>query len=213
MPATWSIDGIQEHLNCHTQCHRHWRRWGGKGKTGSVCPGHSVGGGVAPNTAEFVQIKIRFMIHCLHSSLASLYDLRGLFCYVVVSREPEFLLSICAAGANFKLMHMCTCTWLLSSLLAKAPYLVLFDLKPLNEDDNLQVCTCMCRLDVRKWASRAHFIASKISWGHAPRSPLIQSILWAPLLVYALGLPNPLVALATPTVLKGAYSYSKTGRA
>ena len=67
----------------------------------------SVGG--HPNSAEFVQIKIRFMVHHkLHSSLASLYDLRDFFCYVVVSSEPKFLLSIGAADTNLNLMHLYT---------------------------------------------------------------------------------------------------------
>ena len=83
--------------------------------------------------------------HKLHSSLASLYDLRDFFCYVAVSSEPKFLLSIGAADTNLNLIHLNV----LPSLLAKALYLVLFDLKSLNEDDNLQVAG-MCRLDARK---------------------------------------------------------------
>ena len=41
-----------------------------------------------------------------------------------------------AADANFRLMHH-HLTWLLCSPLARAPYVVLFDLKPLIEDSNL----------------------------------------------------------------------------
>ena len=55
-------------------------------------------------------------------------------------------------------------TWLLRCPLARAPYIVLFDLKPLIEDGNLQVY--MYCVHVRKRASgapRTHFRACKIS--------------------------------------------------
>ena len=75
--------------------------------------------------------------------------------------------------------------------LARAPYVVLFDLKPLNEDGNLQPAgICMYCMHAQKGASeapRTHFRAcksSKFSGGVPPDCPqthLAQSILWAPL--------------------------------
>ena len=75
--------------------------------------------------------------------------------------------------------------WLLHSLLAKAPYIALFDLKPLIEDSNLQVY--MYCVHARKKASgaprpRTHFRACKLSKfpGGVPPDTLTQSILWGP---------------------------------
>ena len=57
-------------------------------------------------------------------------------------------------------------------MLARAPYVVLFNLKPLIEDGNLQVY--MYCVQARKRASgvpKTHFRAYKISWGVPPDPP------------------------------------------
>ena len=61
------------------------------------------------------------------------------------------------------------------------------DLKPLNEDGNLQVL-CMYCMHAQKGASeapRTRFRACKTSifWGHAPDPPCTIYMLWAPLYV------------------------------
>ena len=70
-----------------------------------------------------------------------------------------------------------------------------FDLKPLNEDGNLQVC--MYFMHAQKGASEApitHFRACKIPKfsGVYPQTSLPQSILWAPLFEFALDPSHPL---------------------
>ena len=75
---------------------------------------------------------------------------------------------------------------------ARAPYIVLFDLKLLNEDGNLQLCMyCMHARNGASEAPRTHFRACKTS-GDVPPDLLPQSILWALLFVYALGPSHPL---------------------
>ena len=69
-----------------------------------------------------------------------------------------------------------------TTVLARVPYVVLFDLKPLNEDGNLQVC--MYCMHARKGASealRTHFRACKISKFSGRVSP-DPPLLWAPFL-------------------------------
>ena len=87
-------------------------------------------------------------------------------------------------------------TWLLHSPPARAPYVVLFNLKLLIQDGNLQVCMyCMHAQKRASGAPRTHFRAWKISKfpGCMPPTPLTQSILQAPLFVFALAPPpNPL---------------------
>ena len=86
-------------------------------------------------------------------------------------------------------------------------YVILFDLKPLIENGNLQVY--MYHVHARKGASgapRTHLRACKISKfrGACPQTPLTQSICGAPLFVFALGPPN---ALGGPAYIQW-HSYS-----
>ena len=63
-------------------------------------------------------------------------------------------------------------TYQLRSPLARAPYVVLFDLKPLNKDGNLQVLYACTKRSLR--SPQTHFRAcktSKIFWGRTPRPP------------------------------------------
>ena len=72
--------------------------------------------------------------------------------------------------------------------LARAPFVVLFGLKPLNEDGNLQVYVCtVCRHKKEPQKPPEH-----ASEHVTPQTPLAQSILWAPLFVFALGPSHPL---------------------
>ena len=112
-------------------------------------------------------------------------------------------------------------TWLLRSPLARAPYVVLFDLKQLIENSILQVYMYidntvrtyvptvyiiydMYYVHARKRASgapRTHFRECKISKfpGGVPPDPLALSVFrghgafGTPLFAFALGPPNPLV--------------------
>ena len=60
------------------------------------------------------------------------------------------------------------------SPLARVPYVVFFDLKPLNEDSNLQLCKfCM---HAQKGAPKIHFRACKISIGSCPQAPHAQGL-------------------------------------
>ena len=74
--------------------------------------------------------------------------------------------------------------------LTKAPYVVLFDLKPLNEDGNWQVCVHACS----KRSLRTHFRACKISKfpGGMPPVPPHTIYTMGLLFVFALGPHNPL---------------------
>ena len=56
-----------------------------------------------------------------------------------MSSQPAFLLRAHAADANFKIMHTLVSSYAPAQPLARAPYVVLFDLKPLNKDGNVQV--------------------------------------------------------------------------
>ena len=73
---------------------------------------------------------------------------------------------------------------------------MLFDLKPLNEDVNLQVyvCTvCMHKKEPQKPPEHAsEHVKPQNFLGACPQTPLAQSILWAPLFVFALGPSHPL---------------------
>ena len=52
----------------------------------------------------------------------------------VLSSQPAFLLRAHAADTNFKIMHTLVCSYMTSAqLLARATYIVLFDLKPLKQ--------------------------------------------------------------------------------
>ena len=84
-------------------------------------------------------------------------------------------------------LHSPIFTWLLRILLARGPYVVLFDLKPLIEDGNLLVymyCVHAQRRD--SGATRTHFRACRISKspGGVPPDP--------PHTIHFVGPPNPL---------------------
>ena len=60
------------------------------------------------------------------------------------------------------------------SPLARVPYVVFFDLKPLNEDSNLQLCKfCM---HAQKGAPKIHFRPCKISLGSCLQAPHAQGL-------------------------------------
>ena len=111
----------------------------------------------------------------------------SLYCWFQVSQLRCFRLSCWRKLQMYTLSCVTT-----AQPLARAPYVVLFDLKLLNEDGNWQVCM-HARKGVSE-ASRIHFRACKISKfsGGCPQTPLRQSIAWPPLFVFALAPHNPL---------------------
>ena len=121
------------------------------GNRGSLSQAPSV------NSAGVVQIK---SVHQPHSSLVSSLYFRlksaCTFCFVFFTADANYL------------------TWLLHSPLARSPHIVLFDLKPLIKDGNLQLY--MYCVHAQKRASgvpRTHFRACKISifLGGVPPDP------------------------------------------
>ena len=90
------------------------------GNRGSLPRGPSVRG--PPNSARLVQIRF---IRQSHSSLASVG-------FTVFSTEVSLLFCFVFYAAD-------ALTWLLCSPLARTPYIVLFDLKLLIQDGNMQV--------------------------------------------------------------------------
>ena len=86
---------------------------------------------------------------------------------------------VCSFALRFMLltqiMHSCH-TWPLRSPLATAPYVALFDLKPLIEDGNLQVYICtVCRYEEEpqeppEYTSEG--VKSQIFLGACPHTPL-----------------------------------------
>ena len=104
--------------------------------------------------------------------------------------------SACSFALHFMLLMQIMhnyLAWLLRRLLARTPYVVLSDLKPLIEDGNLQVY--MYCVHARKRASgppRTHYRACKISKfpGGEPPGPLAQSILWDPTFCICPGPPQ-----------------------
>ena len=117
------------------------------GQQGSLPRTPSVRG--PPNSAGLVQ---RSSVTSQSKGLVSLYFRLKSACFFAL----RFMLLA-------QIMHNYL-TWLLRSPLARAPYVVLFDLKPLIEDGNLQVY--MHCVHARKRASgapRTHFRACKIS--------------------------------------------------
>ena len=89
------------------------------------------------------------------------------------------LLCAYAADANFKLMHILSYVTIAQSL-ARALYVILFDLKPLNEDSN---CTGTCVFTVRMHKKEPQKSPEhtceivKFPGGVYPHTPLAQSIL------------------------------------
>ena len=130
------------------------------------------------NSAGLVQIT---SVHQSHSSLVSSLYFRlksaCIFCFVFFTADANYL------------------TWLLHSPLARSPHIVLFDLKPLIEDGNLQLY--MYCVHAQKRASEppehtsAH-VKSQHFWGACPQTPSHNPFCGAPLFVNALGPPNPL---------------------
>ena len=127
----------------------------GGGEQGQFTPGSCIRGPL--NSARLIQIRSG-------SSVTFQYSVR----FTVFSTEVSLFsfFALYAADTNFRLMHNYL-TWLLRSPLARAPYIVLFDLKSPNEDGNLQVY--MYCVHARKIASGAP--RTQISLGHAPRPP------------------------------------------
>ena len=153
-------------------------RWGRRGGVGFL------------NSARLIQIRSGSSVTFQSSLFKRLVSLQ-LFL-------TEVGLLVCFTFyANFRSMHNYL-MWLLHSLLSRAPYVVLFDLKPLIEDGNLQVY--MYCVQARKRASaapRTHALReskiSKFPGGMPPdHTPFAQSILQCPTFCIALGPPNPL---------------------
>ena len=129
----------------HHQC----RRQGGGGNRGSLPRAPSVRG--APNDAGLFQIRS-----------GSLFSSQSRSISLTLLTQTSYI-------AHFILRDYT------AQPLTRALFIVLFDLKPLNEDGNWQVCAvCM---HARKGASevpRTHFRACKIAkflWGRAPKPP------------------------------------------
>ena len=80
-------------------------------------------------------------------------------------------------------------TWLLRRPLARAPYVVLFNLKPLIEDGNLQVCmytVCMHEKEPQETPEHtSEVVKSQNCLKACPQTPLTQSILSGPTLPWA----------------------------
>ena len=101
---------------------------GGGSNRGSLPRAPSVRG--PPNSAGLVLVR---SVCQSHSSLACLRDW---FCCIFDWSQPAFLPALFT-----QIMHSYL-TWLLHSPLARTPYIVLFILKPLIEDGNLQAYIC-----------------------------------------------------------------------
>ena len=70
--------------------------------------------------------------------------------------------------------------------LARAPYVVLFDQKPLNKDSNWQIGMYCMHAQKGTWKLSEH---TKFSGGVPPDPP---HTVWAPLFIFVLGPHNPL---------------------
>ena len=96
-------------------------------------------------------------------------------------------------------------TWILRRPLARAPYVVLFDLKPLIEDGNLQVymyTVCMHEKEPQETPEHtSEVVKCQNCLKACPQTPLTQSILSGPTLPWAPPPPPPpnfSAGLATP---------------
>ena len=119
---------LLEHWNTLLQAVPPTGGWGGN--RGSLPRTPSVRGTL--NDAELFQTRSGSLFSSQSRSI-SLYSR-------LIWSKPAFWLRAYAADANFK---YCTLylTWLATAQpLTRAPYVVLFDLKPLYEDGNWQVC-------------------------------------------------------------------------
>ena len=98
--------------------------------------------------------------------------------------------------------------------LARALYVILFNLNPLNEDGNWLVymygILYACEKEPLKSPERtSEHVKSQNFLGACPRTPLIQSIAWAPLFVFALGPHNPLGSLGGVIMLNACRYHSQ----
>ena len=100
---------------------------GGGGATGAVCPGPQCKG--APKQCRTCSNKIRSSVTFQSSFWVGFAVFR--------------VKSVCSYALRFMLLTHNYLSWLLRYPLPRAPYVVLFDLKPLIEDGNLQVYICI----------------------------------------------------------------------
>ena len=155
------------------------------GEQGQFAPGRQCKG--PPNSAGLVQDP--FISHIQSRFIKGLVSL-----YFQVK-------SACSFTLHFMLLMPKNLMWLLRSLLARALYVILFDLKLLIEDGNLQIY--MYCVHARKRASgapRTHFRACKISkcpGGVPPDLLYIHHFVGAPLFGLVLGSPILSAALRT----------------
>ena len=181
---------IDEHTQCglslsqtlgKSQCHRQ----GGNRDSLSWAP--SVRG--PPNSARQVQIRSGLSVTFQSSFFKGFVSL--------YFRLKSTCFTFYVADANVRLMHN-NLTWLLCSLLARAPYIVLFNLKPLNEDGNLQVH--MYCVHARKRASGTTRTQISKFPGACPQAPLHNPYCGAPLIVFTLAFPPPILLVALARV-------------
>ena len=80
-------------------------------------------------------------------------------------------------------------------LQARALYVILLDLKLLNEDGNLQVCM-YCSMHKKEPQKLPEHTSEHVKYQNflepCPQTLLTQPILWAPRFLFALGLSKPL---------------------
>ena len=141
------------------------------GNRGSLPQASSVRG--PPNSARLVQIRSSSSVTFQSSFFKGFVSL-----YFRLKSAYFFCFGFYAAGATSDSMHN-----YLRSPLARALYIILFNLKPLIEDGNLQVYMyCVHAWKRTSGAPRTHFRTCKISkfLGGMPPDPLAQSILWDP---------------------------------
>ena len=137
--------------------------------TEALCPGPPVWGGPQTVLNSF-------------SSLSSFFK-RGPFRCIVDFKSACFY---CFALTLMTQLQKCWCDYTAQPQ-TRDPYI---DLKPLNEDGNCQVC--MYGMHAQKVASEAPrtHVKSQNFLGVCPQTLLTQSIVWAPLFVFALGPHN-----------------------
>ena len=93
--------------------------------------------------------------------------------------------------------------WLLHSLLARAPYVVLFDLKPQRWQlaGRYILCACNEKGPQEPPDHTPEHVSLKVSWGNTPRPPSHNPFCGAPLFVFSLGPPNSLSGLGMAKTL------------
>ena len=165
------------------------RCWHGGGPQGQFTLGHrgslpqapSVRG--VPNSAELFQIG---------SSSSSTFQ--SSFFMMFVSLYFVNFKSACFFASRLRCWRMHPLSYVTTAQpLTMVPYVVLFDLKPLNEDGNWQVYMyCMKRSLLNPPEHTSEHVKSRNFLGACTQTPLKQSIVWAPLFVFAPGPHNPL---------------------